>query len=507
MTKKNRQPEDDSDRRQGDGHDSNAFSPEPDGTFDPPASQRLERRPSWTFLKGSVSDLPLAEGETWQVDVRRARLGSPAAEAPMIWTILVVNAEQGQVLALLPWDTVARPKPRELLLEVLEVMRMPLDDDPRRPEAIQVLRTDYWQSWPLKLAELSIRCEWIDRSEFLDALLKRMKDLSAAAPLSDDERQQRVSEIADLPQADGEVWQVASRKLATWITDQGEPQRPWVTLVACPEAEAILGQSLGLEPPSASQVWETILNAMISPALGEPHLPAAIDFGSRAHCDALRLELEPLGVACAAQRQLPEIDEALDILSASLSGGHQMAAMIDTPAVTPAQVGGLFAAAAEFYRQRPWRDAPTDAAIEIRCDKFQTNRWYAVVMGQFGMTYGLALYEDREVLEAILRQEPGADRCSSSLSVIYSKAFEISTRDLDAAEREGWPVADPEAYPLVWRINPGIAIRPPLAWELELLEGCLRAIPKFLTRDVPAPVRMTVPVTSGELILQLQWLT
>jgi hypothetical protein len=30
-------------------------------------------------------------------------------------------------------------------------------------------------------------------------------------------------------------------------------------------------------------------------------------------------------------------------------------------------------------------------------------------------------------------------------------------------------VAGPEAYPLVVRINPGLAMRPPLVWELELL--------------------------------------
>jgi len=148
---------------------------------------------------------------------------------------------------------------------------------------------------------------------------------------------------------------------------------------------------------------------------------------------------------------------------------------------------------------------PSDASIEVRCDKFQANRWHVVVMGQSGMTFGLAMYEDREVLQAILREEPHADRRNSGLSVIYSEAFEISIRDLDAAEREGWPVAGPEAYPLVLHINPGMAVRPPLAWELELLEGCLRAVPPFLARSERTPARMTVPISTGELTLALAW--
>ena len=203
--------------------------------------------------------------------------------------------------------------------------------------------------------------------------------------------------------------------------------------------------------------------------------------------------------------RLDQMEEILEDLSSSLNGGQQMAAMIDTPGVTLRHVGGLFAAAAEFYQKRPWRSVPGDVVIEIRCDKFQAARWYAVVMGQSGMTYGLAMYEDREVLQAFLREDPDAQRRNSGMSLMYSEAFEISVRDLDAAEREGWPVAGPEAYPLVLRINPGLAIRPPLAWEMEILEGCLRAVPPFLARTERMPARMTVPVATGELTLELTW--
>jgi hypothetical protein len=52
-------------------------------------------------------------------------------------------------------------------------------------------------------------------------------------------------------------------------------------------------------------------------------------------------------------------------------------------------------------------------------------------------------------------------------------------------------------------------LRPPLAWELELLEGCLRAVPESLDRhpqDDPATEEITVPVASGELRLVLSWM-
>jgi hypothetical protein len=45
-------------------------------------------------------------------------------------------------------------------------------------------------------------------------------------------------------------------------------------------------------------------------------------------------------------------------------------------------------------------------------------------------------------------------------------------------------------------------VRPPLAWELELLEGCLRAIPQFLAEKT-ASGELVVPVASGELKIRL----
>jgi hypothetical protein len=80
--------------------------------------------------------------------------------------------------------------------------------------------------------------------------------------------------------------------------------------------------------------------------------------------------------------------------------------------------------------------------------------------------------------------------------------------DLEAAKGHGWQVARPDGYPSVFHKERGLALRPPLAWELELMEGCLRAVPEFVARrrqDDPAREEFTVPVASGELKLALSW--
>jgi hypothetical protein len=80
--------------------------------------------------------------------------------------------------------------------------------------------------------------------------------------------------------------------------------------------------------------------------------------------------------------------------------------------------------------------------------------------------------------------------------------------DLEAARRLGLQVARPDAYPEVFRKERGLSVRPLLAWELELMEGCLRAVPEFVTmhqQDDDARDEMTVPVASGPLQLALSW--
>ena len=93
-------------------------------------------------------------------------------------------------------------------------------------------------------------------------------------------------------------------------------------------------------------------------------------------------------------------------------------------------------------------------------------------------------------------------------TVTFGEEWDIPVADLEAAKRHGWPVALADAYPEVFHKERGLSLRPPLAWELELLEGCLRAVPDFVARhpqDDPARGEMTVPVASGPLKLALSW--
>jgi hypothetical protein len=191
-----------------------------------------------------------------------------------------------------------------------------------------------------------------------------------------------------------------------------------------------------------------------------------------------------------------------------MAGGGQ-AGMLDMPGVTPEAVGRIFDAAALFYEQAPWVKVG-ERSVEVACPRFESGPWYAILMGQGGMARGLVLYDNLEILQRIqsgeLSEEENA-RLSSCLAVVYGEAEDLPPADREAARQHGWRVAGPDAYPSVYRMEPGLSMRQPLAWELTLLEGCLRALPAFVRKKTRRlePLTLDVPTGGGELPLTLSW--
>lgn len=469
------------------------------------------RIPSWQRLRPVLAGLPQAAGEVWQADIRRCPatgLGGRPAIRP--WVIYVVGSDRETPPAFEIQES--RPSATTVWQHLVRAMWKPEHETPRRPRAIQVRLKSFWSAWQAKLQEIGVECLLCDELDQIDywheatVTSARLGHPPADAPEARGEG--HPTDLSLLPQRAGEVWQADVRRLPAWVGTEGQPQRPWCALVANRTDDLVLGHYLTVETPTADWLSKSILQSMIQPIVGEPHLPGVIEVKSEEHLESLRPQLEAVGVRCVARDELDQLDFIFQDMAEHLAGPSTLSALIDVPGVQPQHVGDFFEAAAYYYHQKPWRAVPGDMPIKVRCDNFQSGPWYAMVMGQMGMTLGLALYEDLDGLKAILADEASDEenaRRTSGLSVMYNEAFEIAPGDLDAAEKFGWPVAGPEAYPCAVRVNPGVAVRPPLSWELELLTGCLRAIPDFLGQRGAGTVK-TLPVASGELTLRLSWL-
>ncbi|WP_435005442.1 DUF7309 domain-containing protein [Tundrisphaera lichenicola] len=308
-----------------------------------------------------------------------------------------------------------------------------------------------------------------------------------------------------------DAWQADFRQFARRVEIAGERVRPWMVLVSSRTHDLVLAHALTEQAPSPAELWDLVAAAMESPAVGEPHRPTELQIRPDSTWEALTDDFDAIGVSCRPSEVLDQVDYLFDDLNRHMSGGDPPG-LLDMPGVQPDQVGRFFEAAAAFYLRAPWRSLGYEAVIRIECDSYQSGPWFAVIMGQSGLTLGLALYEDLSLLRRMwagkLSDEEGA-RKTVALTVTFDDESSMPEVDLEAIEAHGWPIAAPEAYPSLFRKERGLSMRPPLAWEIDLMDACLRVIPDFVVRRNPDdPTRELVPVTgpSGTIELNLSWI-
>jgi tetratricopeptide (TPR) repeat protein len=307
-----------------------------------------------------------------------------------------------------------------------------------------------------------------------------------------------------------DTWQADVRTMPQYVGVGGEFVRPWVILVSSPSSDLVLAREVVVEAPSAALLWDTLVQAMQYPVAGEPHRPTEVQVLADERWSSLEPHLAAIGVTLTVCEELDHLDFLFEDMIDRVCG-KPLPGLLDMPGITPEKVASFYESAAEFFRQAPWKKVGYEEAIRVACDRFQSGPWYVVVMGQSGLTTGLALYEELETLKWMWAgggdNEDNA-RESVGTSVIFGEQWSIPIADLDAAKQHGWPVARADAWPTIMHKERGLSVRQPLAWELELLEGCLRAIPDFVTRrgqDDPTPEEITVRTAGGEWKMTLSW--
>ncbi len=438
------------------------------------------RSPPWSRVKQALQQLPQSDA-VWEVDL--VPLSAGANE--QAWVFLIIEASTAKPLCLESWDE--RPSDGELWQELISVMRQPKGDEPARPREIRLTRKTWHKNWGAKLAQVDTDCSRVEELVQIPAVVNDIRPTVGGNNRSGEEHlPANDEELASIPQQIGDVWLAAIRKLPAWIEVGDEVCRPNVLLVVDETNDLILASELNEAEPPADWLWTGIRFAIYRPGAGEPRRPGVVQVSADQDRASIGKQLESIGIRCVVIDDCEKIDELISELAERV-GGTQVKSLLRSPGITSEALAGFFAAADEFYRRAPWRRIPGDTIIRIEADAFSSSVWYGVVMGQMGVQLGLALYEDLEfvrgMMQGRLSDEENARR-TSALSLTFGEAFDISPVDYDAIQEHDWPVASDEAYPCVMRVNPGLALRTPLAWEIELLESCLRSIPQFLEAGI-----------------------
>jgi hypothetical protein len=459
-------------------------------------------RSSWSEERRLLAQLPLDTDDAWEADLSEDFKGK--------WCFLVATPRDSRPLAVEVLDD--QPLPDDLWLVLTAAMRRPLDGEPRRPATIAVRPGVFPKTWRRKLEQIGIHQEERDSLAIVEAMSRNAAARIAAAEAD------RAAEAADpagvtaaildacadLPLEPGDVWEALVRRSPAWVTGEGQPYLPWLSIVASVGGDSLLGADMTRERPDSAAIVRLVGRAMQQAGVR----PERVDVVAADLADALGNAFSGIGVPVARAESLPTLDRLVMALATSMMPAEAVAPLCTVPGLTVGIGQAFYAAAAAFYRDRTWRRLPSDAAITVHApggNGAEGRRVHAVVMGQSGLVQGLAVYEDDVALGIARSGDLERTAGSTALSVTFSEAFEITAVDYDWIERNGFEVAGPEAWPMPTRLNPGMNIRPPLVWELDLLTGCLRDVVGFVAAVPLGPRGSTGSRTATEWTSPAGW--
>jgi hypothetical protein len=301
-----------------------------------------------------------------------------------------------------------------------------------------------------------------------------------------------------------------------WVTPENEPpRRPFIHLTVS-QAGKVRACAVTQDAPTPDETLESIAQAISRPMLGggRKRRPAVICLDDQALVDALAPLLEQVGVRCRYRRTLREIDRALSSMERFMYKREPILGLLRSPGVTSPLIHELFEAAGFFYREAPWRWISDSCPIEVCYPPGGPPR-YAVVMGNGGQTYGLAVYNSPDELLEVYDGAP-FDALLGEVewtSLLFCEVTDVPFDDLDDIERYGWPVTEPDGYPVPLRVSQsGHPFRPGKS-EVLWLEAALLAIPPFVRdhmqadRGLPVEANATLAVTTagGEAQVHLRF--
>ncbi|MFM9961525.1 MAG: hypothetical protein ACKV2Q_09890 [Planctomycetaceae bacterium] len=362
------------------------------------------------------------------------------------------------------------PTPDEIWDAFIQCVALPAVGLPRLPRRVVFLNGDLCEEFAADLEALGIEAVESEDDELRENVRNRERQLC--------ERENFTGEISELPIVEDEPWMIDGRQLETWLTDdEGQLQRPWAIVVLGPLG--IMFTHIMVQTPTPEDWQHAVEMAMRSPLVGEPHRPIAVFVRSPDH----QMILEPIlgEVLCEVGDDFSIADELLDALSSSMSGQSPLTPYVDVAGMSVERVGQFFESAAQYYRRAPWSFTPSDAVWEVQ-PAGVAQPWYAIVIGQNGETYGVSLIEhfDDCVLMMNGGMPDGGIMCVSAMCLNFDEAPALNGADLDAADQFGWPIAAPEAHPLVYRTGRSDSLETPSAAEFDLLDATIQTLPDFI---------------------------
>lgn len=322
----------------------------------------------------------------------------------------------------------------------------------------------------------------------------------------------QLSKLQALPASEN-IWLCVVRRMPAWVDEgRSKPTRPLLVLVIDVADGTIMSDNTAATGKSLQTiVSQTLQAAMQTPRVSDKAAcrPVGVVFERADVLATQQADIQALGIGTQLEPVMPEVDALLHEMAASIGQREPITAVIELLEHDLDATQRFFAAAAEFYRRAPWATVFNAHVIEVRTPPEAAPQW-AVIMGNGGEEFGVALYKSLDALNAQFTEDQEAylESGSTQAAVTFNLPWNGTPfADLDAIEMHGFEIAAESAYPMLLRMimddRPHMV--PVERDDLDTLQALLHVLPDFVQSPqqmdarthLPKPAAATLPLPEG----------
>lgn len=322
----------------------------------------------------------------------------------------------------------------------------------------------------------------------------------------------------ELPQDPGAVWQMDLVLLPMWErSDEGDETRLEIAWTAfCLE---VPGGAVGMSRFAPDLELSLGLDVLGSVAHSAQHRPRRIEVSDPALADELRTALASGGggIEVDLREELPELRRVFGAFRERISRSA-LPGYLSVPGVTPEAVESFAHAAARFFEAAPWRLFGTADMVEVEARTEASDAPVTLWLSFLGKLSEKAVIafdepesdedEDDEDEEDEMWGEPEAESGSGLPWVLpFLPPGQVPLDDLELWKRRGFPLAQPDAYPILLRprVEHADAIERPEPGRLAHFEGMLALFASVTEQEIDrGEVEREVATAAGPLRLTLR---
>jgi tetratricopeptide (TPR) repeat protein len=317
----------------------------------------------------------------------------------------------------------------------------------------------------------------------------------------------------ELPQEPGAVWQMDLVLLPMWErSEEGDETRLEIAWTAfCLE---VPGGAVGMSRFAPDREPGLALDVLGTVARSARHRPRRIEVSDPALADDLRAVLAEGEIEIDLRDELPELRRVFGAFRQRIAGSA-LPGYLSVPGVIPEAVESFARAAARFFEAAPWRLFGTADMVEVEARTEAAEAPVILWLSFLGKLLEKAIIafdepesDDDEDEEEAIWAEPEVGSGSGLPWVLpFLPPGQVPLDDLELWKRRGFPLAQPDAYPILLRprVDHEDAIERPEPGRLAHFEGMLELFAGVTEQEIDrGEVEREVATAAGPLRLILR---